>query len=83
MTKEYLATFFTHSGAIKYNRYLKSQGFSVDLMPVPRKLSSNCGIAAKFKCDTIDIKTMISEDIEQLFGIEESNYKLLYKTNED
>lgn len=82
MTMEYLATFFTHSGAIKYNRYLKREGFSVDLMPVPRKVSSNCGIAARFKCD-IDVKTIISEDIEQLFRIEENNYILLYQASED
>lgn len=82
MTMEYLATFFTHSGAIKYNRHLKKQGFSVDLMPVPRKVSSNCGIAARFKCD-IDIATMVSEDIEKLFRIEENNYILLYKTSEE
>ncbi len=79
---EYLATFFTHSGAIKYKRHLKNQGYLVDLMPVPRRVSSNCGIAAKFKCD-IDIKTIISEDIEQLYTIEGRNYKLLYKTSEE
>lgn len=78
---EYLATFFTHSGAIKYKKHLLNLGYSVDLMPVPRKVSSNCGIAAKFKFD-IDIKAIISEDIEQLYRVEGKEYKLLYKTDE-
>lgn len=79
---EYLATFFTHSGAIKYRKYLNNQGYSVDLMPVPRKVSSNCGIAAKFKFNT-DIRAIISDDVEQLYKIEGKEYKLLYKTGEE
>lgn len=50
-------------------------------MPVPRRVSSNCGIAAKFKFND-DIKLIISEDIEQLYKIEGREYKLLYKTGE-
>lgn len=74
---EYIALFFTHSGAIKYDRFLKSEGISCELMPVPRKLSSNCGIGAKFTLDG-DINSMISEDIEKIFIIEGKEYKLIY-----
>lgn len=79
---EYLATFYTHSGAIKYQRYLRNQGIVVELLPVPRKLSSNCGIAARFSIDD-EIKTMISEDIEKLYIIEAKEYSLVYKTSEE
>lgn len=82
MTTEYLATFFTHSGAIKYKRFLEKHGYLVSLLPVPRRVSSNCGIAARFKCN-INIKTIISEDIEQLYTVTESGYDLLYKTSEE
>ncbi len=78
---EYLATFFTHSGAIKYQRYLKNDGIAVELMPVPRKLSSNCGIAARFSFAE-DIKAIISVDIEQLYTIENREYQLIYKASE-
>lgn len=78
---EYLATFFTHSGAVKYKRYLSKEGVKVDLMPVPRKVSSNCGIAARFEYEK-DIKGIISEDIEQFYLVDEREYKLLYKTGE-
>lgn len=47
-------------------------------MPVPRKLSSSCGISARFEFDG-DIRTMISEDIEKLFIVEDKDYKLIYK----
>lgn len=79
---KYLATFFTHSGAIKYKLHLKKINIPVELMPVPRKLSSNCGIAAVFNAVS-DVRTIISEDIETLYEIEGKNYKLIYKSKED
>lgn len=78
--KEYLATFFTHSGAVKYNRHIKKLGFKATSMPVPRKVSSNCGIAVRFECD-IDVSTIISEDIEQLYSVSgKSDYVKIYET---
>jgi hypothetical protein len=73
----YLATFFTHCGAVKYQSHLKNQSIPVELMPVPRKLSSSCGIAARFEYNG-DIRAMISEDIENLFEIMDTEYKLIY-----
>ncbi|MEA4847025.1 MAG: DUF3343 domain-containing protein [Clostridiaceae bacterium] len=75
---QYLATFFTHCGAVKYQNHLKKQSIPVELMPVPRKLSSSCGIAAQFAYSG-DIRSMISEDIESLFEIEGTEHKLIYK----
>lgn len=43
---DYIATFFTHSGAVKYRRYMGRLGVEAELLPVPRRLSSDCGIAA-------------------------------------
>lgn len=78
---EYLATFFTHSGAIKYQKYLKKIDIEAQLMPVPRKLSSNCGIAAKYVFQG-DIRKIISEDIEKLFEIQDKETKLIYSATE-
>lgn len=74
---EYTVVFFTHSGAIKYHRYLKSIGIANETMPVPRKLSSNCGIGVRFKSDE-NINDMITEDIEKIFKIELGNYIEVY-----
>ena len=39
----YLATFFSHFGAMSYYKALKSQGITARPMPVPRKVSASCG----------------------------------------
>lgn len=76
----YIATFFTHSGAMKYNNFLKSINIHAELMPVPRKFSSNCGIAAKFSPD-IDISSLISDDIEKLYKIDDTGSHLIYNSD--
>lgn len=76
----YLALFFTHSGAMKYNRFIKKKGTKSELMPVPRRLSSSCGIAAKFEYnDKVD--EIISDDIEKLYMIVDGEYKLIYSVD--
>lgn len=79
MGMEYIATFFTHSGAIKYQRFLRQRQIDVELMPVPRKFSSNCGIGAKFSYDN-DIKEIISEDMEKLYEMKNNEGMLIYKS---
>lgn len=75
---EYIATFFTHSGAIKYKKFLIDKGINADLMPVPRRFSSNCGIGSKFYT-VVDIKTLITYDIEKLYEINGTEEKLIYR----
>jgi len=77
---EYIATFFTHSGAIKYQKFLRHKGIDVELMPVPRRFSSNCGIGAKFSTSD-DIKFLVSYDIEKLYAIDGKEEKLVYRDN--
>lgn len=75
--KSYIAVFFTHSGAIKFNRKCKANGIECELMPVPRELSSNCGIGAKFKFHQ-DIMDMVDQEVEKIFIIEDGKYELVY-----
>ncbi|MDF2672499.1 MAG: hypothetical protein K0R09_764 [Clostridiales bacterium] len=79
---DYTATFYTHSGAIKFERFMKRKNIQVTLMPVPRKFSSNCGIAAKLKYDG-DIRDIIITDIEKIFAIEEEKSRLVYDSEMD
>lgn len=73
----YIATFFSHFGAIKFNKSLKENGINGVLMPVPRKLSSSCGTCVKFETD--EVIQNISDDIETLFIDEGNNtYKELF-----
>ncbi len=46
-------------------------------MPVPRKLSSNCGIGVKFsKKDSIE--DIITEDIEKVYRLENKVHTVIY-----
>lgn len=76
---EYVILFFTHSGAIKFNRKCKKKNIQCELMPVPRVLSSNCSISAKIKFeDNIDI--IIDDEVEKVFLIKNSNNILIYES---
>lgn len=77
---EYTMLFFTHSGAIKFNRKLKSENIQCELMPVPRVLSSNCSIAAKIFYDG-NIEDLIDDEIEKIFITENNKNKLVYESN--
>lgn len=47
----YVATFHSVSQALRFEKVLLTQGVTVKLIPVPRVLSSSCGIAARFDED--------------------------------
>lgn len=80
--KKYMITFFTHSGAILFDRMCKKENINCELMPVPRKLSSNCGIGAEVITD-ISINNLIDEEdeeIEKIFLIDKLESKLIYES---
>ena len=50
----YIATFFSHFGAVRFRKELDMagiDGLTCTLMPVPRFLSSSCGTCVKIKCE--------------------------------
>jgi len=65
LPNRYLVTFFTHSGAIKYRRMLEKEGIKCETMPVPRSLSSSCGICVKF--ERSEIKDIVSTDVQAIY----------------
>ncbi|WP_461367729.1 DUF3343 domain-containing protein [Candidatus Darwinibacter acetoxidans] len=77
---EYIATFFTHTGAVKYKKYMQKLGIQAELMPVPRRLSSDCGIAARFEAD-LELASLIAPDVEKLFLIEHGGERLVYSAD--
>ena len=75
---KYIATFYSHFGAVRFSRELKAHAVTVRLGPVPRFLSSSCGTCAEFDYadDPDDLKDgsligMLShpDEIEQLILI--------------
>lgn len=75
--KEYMVLFYTHSGAIKFSRKAKKVDFPCELMPVPRQLSSNCGVGAKIEFDG-DAQQLVDEEIEKIYKCDEKRYALVY-----
>lgn len=75
----YMVLFFTHSGAIKFQRKCQKMANPCELMPVPRALSSNCSISAKVTSQE-SLEDLINEDIEKIYSIVDNDYNLLYES---
>lgn len=74
----YIILFFTHSGAIKFERKCKKNGIECELMPVPRILSSNCSISAKISFNG-NINDLIDNEIEKIFLTQSYENKMIYE----
>lgn len=74
----YTILFFTHSGAIKFDRKCMKNNIKCELMPVPRVLSSNCSISAKIEYHE-DIENLIDHEIEKIFLTQDNNNDLVYE----
>ena len=48
----YIATFYSHYGAMQYYKSLKNQGITAKLKPAPRKVSVSCGTCVSYEHDT-------------------------------
>ncbi len=74
----YIATFYSHFGAVRFKKKCKKEEITAEAMPVPRDLSSSCGTCVKFETDK-DISTFTwSQEVEQVVEITESGYVLHY-----
>lgn len=70
---EYIATFFTHYGAMTFQRLLKGQGKAAQMSPVPRSLSASCGVCVRFDAQGLS-ETQDAVDLEGLYRETESGY---------
>lgn len=71
-----VATFHTHAGALKFERKLKALNERCKLMPVPRKISSSCGICATFTYE--DFLSLVFEDMDSVYSVLGHEYKRLW-----
>ena len=49
MQMEFLATFFTHYGAMRFHKFCVKEGITSKMAPVPRELSASCGVCVRFE----------------------------------
>ena len=62
----YIATFFSHYGALSFFRALKEQGVEARLMPVPRKVSASCGTCVSYLAD-VEIDVSSAHELEAVY----------------
>jgi hypothetical protein len=67
-----LATFKTTSAALLFERACRKAGLEVRIVPVPRKLSSSCGLACGFPCEQkAGVETVVHEENLDVFSFHE------------
>lgn len=75
---QYIATFFTHFGAVRFARMLKEKGMDCKTMPVPRKVSSSCGSCVRFTAEAE--APYRTEDVEGIYLAQGDGYVQLYSS---
>ncbi len=77
---EYIATFYSHFGAIKFNKKCESLTWPSRMMPVPRALSSSCGTCVKYTAlaDSWCPFDAAPDEVEQVVKITDSGYENIY-----
>ena len=76
----YIATFYSHFGAIRCKKLCEAQGLSARAMPVPRNLSSSCGTWVRWEGDIP--AAMPTEETEQIVRVTPSGYETVYQAED-
>ena len=75
---KYIATFYSHYGAIQYRKNCEKMNLEAVVMPVPRDLSSSC---VRFEAEGEFPER--NEEVEQIVRIEDSGYVRIYHADEE
>ena len=75
----WIATFYSHFGAVRFLQQCKAAGIPARLSPVPRDLSSSCGTCARYEADRYCPSESVPEEVEQIAEICPDGYKVVYK----
>jgi len=57
---------------------MKKENVSCELMPVPRSLSSSCGVSARI-CYNGQVNRLIDDQVEKIYQKHDGNYTLIYE----
>ncbi|MDI6786175.1 MAG: DUF3343 domain-containing protein [bacterium] len=66
MNSRCVITFYSTHHVLQSEKALKEKFFNINLIPVPRKISSNCGISLEIECTDKDeiLKVLKDNNIE-------------------
>ena len=82
MMEEYIATFYSHFGAITFKRVCEKKGLKAVVMPVPRSLSSSCGTCVRFTAEGEEAFPEKNEEMEQIVKIWENGFIPVYQAED-
>ena len=78
---KYIATFYSHFGAIRFKREAPEGVTDIELRPVPRDLSSSCGTSASFEAgESFTFTDDPSGEIEQIVAIMDGGYRTIFES---
>ena len=75
----YIATFYSHFGAVRFKKDCKKENITAEAMPVPRDLSSSCGTCVKFETSKDISSFSWNQEVEQVVEITDTGYIVLWK----
>lgn len=78
----YIATFFSHFGAIRFKKLCQAKGWPARVMPVPRDLSSSCGTCVRFEGSGISPSDEMPEEVEQIVQVTDHGYVQLHRAQD-
>ena len=81
---KYIATFYSHFGAIRFKREAPEGVTNIELRPVPRNLSSSCGTSASFEADeSFTFMEDPTEEIEQIVAVTVEGYRTIFQSSNE
>ena len=78
----YIATCFSHYGAIRMKKLCEEHQMQAALMPVPRFLSSSCGICVRYEGSRMCPVEEVPEEVERIYeknGEREQDWTCVYE----
>ena len=79
----YIATFYSHFGAIRYKKLCQLHGMAATLMPVPRDLSSSCGTCVRCEGRWLEPQGEAAGDVERIAAWDGRSYTPVYQRTEE
>jgi len=78
----YIATFFSHFGAIRFDTLEKKCNNQSRVMPVPRTLSSSCGTCVRYEAREPWPEGAVRDEVEQIVTVNEQGYDTVYRAED-
>ena len=79
---DFIATFYSHFGAMRFKKEVEKAGASAVLKPVPRTLSSSCGTCCAFTAAELPTPSH-PDEVEQIVEVAgDGSYKIVFSTLE-